>query len=318
MGMWLIAAAATAAAAAAPSQRARIIDAFMASSEIDMVRYRLKLHHEIAIKTIIVEAPFTHAGQPKPLLVRNSLTNEELERYKVRLVTVKFTAEALQQARCRFASLATVASSGQADNSFGSGDHEQSVLQVSIRLNRTQCVRTHTFAGGGAFDTKSLLEGQQRRAMNAAILDEIATANKTAEVEQVRVEAATGTEHRRRMPFFVHVSDVDELLDPRLVAKQHAGWPSCLPAHLRLYGFSEHCLFSTPRWMRSLIARADWLASILKSNPEAELRMAHRESIALLAAKGCMDPRHHVPTCARFFSAVRHQTPPQPKTPLPS
>ena len=41
---------------------------------------------------------------------------------------------------------------------------------------------------------------------------------------------AEAREAIQRVPFFVHVSDVDELLDPRLVAKQQPAWPNCLPA----------------------------------------------------------------------------------------
>ena len=64
---------------------------------------------------------------------------------------------------------------------------------------------------------------------------------------------------------------------------------------LRLYGYSEHCLFGTPRWMRSLIARADWLAAALAAHPDAELRFAHHPAISLLVSRGCTDPRHRVP-----------------------
>jgi hypothetical protein len=56
-----------------------MIDAFLASSEIDMVRYRLKLHESMALRTIIAEAAFTHAGQPKPLLVKQSVSHLEIE-----------------------------------------------------------------------------------------------------------------------------------------------------------------------------------------------------------------------------------------------
>ena len=74
--------------------------------------------------------------------------------------------------------------------------------------------------------------------------------------------------------------------------------PSC--DSLRLYGFSEHCLFSTPRWMRSLIARADWLAVFLGAHPEAELRFAHHPAIALLASHGC--PLRTAPHVGVHFS----------------
>lgn len=215
---------------AAAAGRTYMIDAFLASSEIDMVRYRLRLHESLAVRTIIAEAAFTHAGQPKPLLVQQSLSGDEIRRHNIRLVQITFTSEALQQARCRFPSLAAKQpvedGSRSHSKSDGSSVHDQE-LHVSIHVNRSVCARIHTSASGGAGDTKSLLEGQQRRALNAAIREEIVALNASTLLLDARAEArATG----QRVPFFVHVSDVDELLDPRLVAKQQVAWPNCLPA----------------------------------------------------------------------------------------
>lgn len=145
----------------------------------------------------------------------------------MRLVEINFTSEALQQARCRFSSLAKgMPEHGSQDLKRDGSGHDQE-LYVSIHVDRSACTRIHTSASGGAGDTKSLLEGQQRRALNAAIREEIQVLNASNVLAEARVAAAAVNQ---RLPFLVHVSDVDELLDPRLVNKQQAGYPNCLPA----------------------------------------------------------------------------------------
>ena len=67
-----------------------MIDMMTAHDEIPMLRYRLRLHAPLAIKTIILEGNLSHAGYPKPLHVRNSLTAEEIEKYKVEIHNVPF------------------------------------------------------------------------------------------------------------------------------------------------------------------------------------------------------------------------------------
>ena len=70
-----------------------LIDMMTAHDEIPMLRYRLRLHAPLAIKTIILESNLSHAGHPKPLHVRNSLTADEIARYKVELINVPFGLE---------------------------------------------------------------------------------------------------------------------------------------------------------------------------------------------------------------------------------
>ena len=264
-------------AAASKTSDVRIIDAFMASSELDMVRYRLRLHEPITIKTIIVEASYTHAGQPKPLLVRrllDSLPDDEKRRHNIRLVQVDATAEALLHARCRFASLAS-ARSGDDELMPAGGEH------AAIPYNKSECAHSSHVArtaSGKVYDARSLLEGQQRRAMNVAILEELELANRTdaatatAAAADTAATTATAATTTASPPLFVHVSDVDELLDPRHAARLPALVPRCSAAHLHLYGFSEHCHYGSPRWVRSVIARGSWLAPVLRERPDTELR----------------------------------------------
>ena len=70
-----------------------LIDMMTAHDEIPMLRYRLRLHAPLAIKTIILESNLSHAGHPKPLHVRNALTEEEIKRYNIDLINVPFGLE---------------------------------------------------------------------------------------------------------------------------------------------------------------------------------------------------------------------------------
>ena len=64
------------------------IDIVIFGHEIDMLRYRLRLHDSIFSATVVVESNMTHAGLHKPLYARESLTREERKRYRVKLLTV--------------------------------------------------------------------------------------------------------------------------------------------------------------------------------------------------------------------------------------
>ena len=70
-----------------------IIDMMTAHDEIPMLRYRLRLHAPLAVKTIIIESNLSHAGYPKPLHVREALTAEEIARYNIKLINVPFGIE---------------------------------------------------------------------------------------------------------------------------------------------------------------------------------------------------------------------------------
>ena len=67
-----------------------LIDMMTAHDEIPMLRYRLKMHASLAVKTVILESNLSHAGYPKPLHVRDSLTAEEIAKYKIELINVPF------------------------------------------------------------------------------------------------------------------------------------------------------------------------------------------------------------------------------------
>ena len=77
-----------------------IVDMFTANDEIDMLRYRLRLHQPLALRTIILESNITHSGNPKPLHVRNALTGDEIKKFNIHLVQVTFTAEQVKRASC--------------------------------------------------------------------------------------------------------------------------------------------------------------------------------------------------------------------------
>ena len=79
----------------------RMLDIFSASDEIEMLRYRLRLHEPIAYRTIILEANYTHTGHPKPLYVRNALSAEEIARHRITLVSVPFTADEVRRSHCK-------------------------------------------------------------------------------------------------------------------------------------------------------------------------------------------------------------------------
>ena len=63
-----------------------IIDVFPINDELEMMRYRLALHEPIALRTLIIESRYTHAGGAKPLHARESLTSEEIARHNIRLL----------------------------------------------------------------------------------------------------------------------------------------------------------------------------------------------------------------------------------------
>ena len=78
----------------------RLIDVFVANDEIDMVRYRLRLHASVTVRFIIAESNLTHTGKSKPLHIRSALSEEELQRYNVRLLAVPFTSDQRTRANC--------------------------------------------------------------------------------------------------------------------------------------------------------------------------------------------------------------------------
>ena len=67
-----------------------MIDMMTAHDEIPMLRYRLRLHAPLAVKTIILESNLSHAGYPKPLHVRDALTPDEIARHRIELINVPF------------------------------------------------------------------------------------------------------------------------------------------------------------------------------------------------------------------------------------
>ena len=64
------------------------VDVIIFGHEVDMLRYRLKVHEPLFSAVIVVESNTTHGdGRPKPLYAREMLTAEELRRYRITLLT---------------------------------------------------------------------------------------------------------------------------------------------------------------------------------------------------------------------------------------
>ena len=91
----------------------RMLDVFPANDEIEMVRYRMRLHAPVTVRTIIVESSVTHSGHPKPLYMKQMLTRHELSQYNVRLLDVQFSPETLKRANCSHIRCAYILEIGQ-------------------------------------------------------------------------------------------------------------------------------------------------------------------------------------------------------------
>lgn len=89
--------ASTATASSSSNSSLRLIDMMTAHDEIPMLRYRLRLHAPLAVRTIILESNLSHAGYPKPLHVRNALTPDEIARHRIEIINVPFGYELEQR-----------------------------------------------------------------------------------------------------------------------------------------------------------------------------------------------------------------------------
>ena len=215
----------------------RLIDVFVANDEVDMVRYRLRLHASVTARTIIAESNLTHTGKPKPLHIRAALTDEELRRYNVRLLSVPFSSAQLSRANC----------------------------------SRIQCAY--------------VLEIGQRHFVNRVIAEEIAA-----------LEVASAGRSHRSPQLLVHSSDVDELIDPQVVARLTPGATSnastlaedgravrrmlwsegerfgCVSPRLRVFMYGEHCAIERLTWARSTLFTTAWFNATSATTAGSEPR----------------------------------------------
>jgi hypothetical protein len=187
-----------------------IIDMMTAHDEIPMLRYRLRLHAPLAIKTVILESNLSHAGYPKPLHVRNALTVEEIKRYRVELINVPFSADL-------HAKMASCTNSSNVKCTW--------LLEVAQRkfvMGMLQPMISRTLAENGLDDA------------------------------------------------FVHMSDLDELLD--VDAVRNMSLPGCVSPRLRNFVYGERCPGVYPTWARSVLfrARSGWLEKHM--SPSLQLR----------------------------------------------
>jgi hypothetical protein len=165
----------------------------------------------------------------------------------------------------------------------------QTCTTVEDRASRAWASRV-----GGA-NLPLLLETIQRSALNRAILEELSSLSTPTSAGRQAAGGVGVVGGDSSAPLVVHVSDVDELLDPRLWAEHAPKLPSCTPVHLRLFVYSEHCPLGSVRWQRSVLARANWLVPLLQKQPDLELRMVH-ESAKELVSHGCLSPLKRLPT----------------------
>ena len=251
-----------------------VIDAFLASHEIEMVRYRLALHAPIVGRTIIAESNYTYTAEPKPTYVRNALTREEIVKYNIRLVFIEFPPHLIRvQQQC------------------ATGFYQQ-------KGKRIPCGHYENFQ----------LEQWSRRTVNQAILEEIALLNAAITGRQLPGRIERSMDRSDRMgslapatpkpptppppppELFVYFSDVDELLDARMLGNLSHRFPSCMGVRQKVFMYNERCYMRGTRWIRAIIARADWLARVITKFPNLELRLVH-EGMRDLVKEGC----YHMP-----------------------
>ncbi len=181
-----------------------------AHDEVAMLRYRLRLHAPLAIKTIILESNLSHAGLPKPLYVRDALTDDEIRQHRIELINVPFSA-ALRQTMvgCR------------------NGTNNRCTWLLEVEQRRF---------------VMAMLEPMIRRTMEQHNLDDV----------------------------FVHMSDLDELLD--VDAVRNMTLTGCVSPKLRNFVYGERCPATFPPWARSVLfrARSDWLQKHM--GPHLQLR----------------------------------------------
>ena len=68
-----------------------LIDIILVNDEMDMLEYRLNLHHSIVSKFVIVESNVTFKGLPKPLYAKSLLATGRLEKFSVEVIQVPFS-----------------------------------------------------------------------------------------------------------------------------------------------------------------------------------------------------------------------------------
>ena len=147
----------------------RLLDCFMVNDELDMMRYRLRLHGQVTWKFLIVESSVTFTGHPKPLHAKNALTPEEIRRYNIQLIDVMPRHD-------RMAGVRTAAA-------------QQGNFTVS-----------KTGAKGDAMGARSFaMEHNQRRIMSRMLRNEIATLSKELHGQDFLVYVRSACLHGRRV-----------------------------------------------------------------------------------------------------------------------
>ena len=235
-----------------------MIDAFIANDELAMIQYRLRTHSAFCRRFIIAESNVSIQREPKRRHVWESLSRAELRRYNVRLVFVPFR------------------------------------LSWSRTWNRTVATYVHVESRGGlsreSVSSSGLLEdlrqlrkegkevnNAMRHALNLALREEL--------VEPTIFNAS-----------LVHMSDVDEILDPALGSTglqqvlEKSG-SACAFARMRYHSYSEHCGCAI-EWQRSILFKAAALRTLLASHPLLYLRSTSKH-----LAKG--QQRQTLGRCAR-------------------
>lgn len=74
----------------------KIVDAFLANDEIEIIAFRLKALEEVVDKVYVAEAAYTFAGQPKPLYVKLFLDENPQLRKTVNVIEIPLNPEQIR------------------------------------------------------------------------------------------------------------------------------------------------------------------------------------------------------------------------------
>jgi len=157
---------------------------------------------------------------------------------------------------------------------------DEELARFNVRLLAVPfTVKQQTKANCSSIRCAYVLEIGQRHYVNSIIAEEIAS-----------MAAAAGS-----TTSLIHVSDVDELIDPRIVARlartpaspapladhesslmRHALWEAtgggCISPNLRVFMYGVHCPVEHLRWTRSTLFTAAWFNRTLIRLPHLQMR----------------------------------------------
>ena len=204
----------------------RLIDSFIANDEISFVRYRLHAHENITYRVLICEANVSITRSPKPWHVTDALTAEEIRRFNIRLVHIPFTLHRNVMSGRPFARYAPVDGVEQAlgASSLLAASYHPSAARYGLPPSprRTLLQANLERHVESAADDKEINNGM-RFGLSIAIAEELEALPMAARSAEATADV------------FVHVSDLDEILDVDAVRAGVAGTAAAVerPSHPR-------------------------------------------------------------------------------------